>query len=227
VTSVRIVLTLIAKDLRVELRSKDVLAVMALFSLMTVVLFHFSFDIGVDRETVLGMSAGMLWLAFAFSGMLGLSRTFSVERQRETLRGLLMAPIDRSLIYVAKLLANLIFLGIVEAITYPIFGVLLNLPWTETFPEILLVFFLATLGFAAPGTLFAAASANAKLRESLLPVLLFPIALPALIGGEECTALLLHGKSLAEGAIWLKILGAFDLIFVVVGVLLFEFMMEE
>ncbi len=223
----RIVLTLIAKDMRVEFRSKEVLAVMALFSLMTVVLFHFSFDIGVDPDTVLGMSSGMLWLAFAFSGMLGLSRTFAVERQRETLRGLLMAPVDRALIYVAKLLSNLIFIGVVEAITYPIFGVLLNLPWTETFPEILLVFFLATLGFAAPGTLFAAASANVKLREGLLPVLLFPIALPALIGGVECTSILLHGKPLAEAAIWLKILGAFDLIFVVVGVLLFEFTMEE
>jgi heme exporter protein B len=194
---------------------------------MTVVLFHFSFEIGLEPETVWGISAGMLWLAFAFSGVLGLSRSFTLERQRETLRGLLLAPVDRATIYTSKLVSNLIFLALVEIVTYPVFGTLLDLPWTRTFPEIILVFFLGTLGIAAPGTLFAAASANVRLRESLLPVLLFPIILPALIAGEECTAALLMGKGLAEVATWLKILGSFDLIFVVAGVLLFDFTMEE
>jgi heme exporter protein B len=226
-SGLRTVATLVLKDLRVELRTKEVLFVMGLFSIMTVVLFHFSFDIGLDPEVVWGISAGMLWLAFAFSGVLGLSRSFSVERQRETLRGLLMTPNDRAYVYVSKLISNLLFLGLVEVLTYPIFGVLLGLPWLRTMPEIILVFFLASLGFAAPGTLFAAASANVKLREALLPVLLFPVTLPALIAGEECTAALLRGEGLAEVEIWLKILVSFDAIFVVAGVLLFEFTVEE
>jgi heme exporter protein B len=222
-----VLMALVIKDLRVELRTKEVLLVMALFAMMSVVLFHFSFDIGLEKETVWSISAGMLWLAFAFSGVLGLSRSFSVERQRETLRGLLMAPVDRSLVYVAKLISNLIFMGIVELLTFPIFGVLLDLPWLAAMPEIFLVFALATLGFAAPGTLFAAASANVKLREAMLPVLLFPITLPALIAGEECTAALLRGEGLAAVELWIKILVSFDIIFVVAGVLLFEFTVEE
>jgi heme exporter protein B len=223
----RVLWTLVAKDLRVEARAKEVVVVMLLFSLMSVVLFHFAFDIGLPPETIWSISAGMLWLSFAFAGVLGLSRSFSIERQRETLRGLILAPIDRSHIYGSKLLSNLLFLTMVELITFPVFGLMLNLPWQQTMPGIFLVFFLATLGFAAPGTLFAAASANVRLREALLPVLLFPITLPALIAGEECTAALLRGESLADVAVWLRMLVAFDVIFVVVGVLLFEFVVEE
>jgi heme exporter protein B len=223
----RLLLALVGKDLRIELRTREVIAVMALFSLLTVVLFHFSFDVGIDPETLLSVSAGMLWLAFAFSGVLGISRSFSSERQRETLRGLLLAPIDPALIYTAKLLSNLIFLGLVEVVTFPIFGVLLNLPWVETLPDMLAIFFLATLGFVTPGTLFAAASANVRLREAMLPVLLFPITLPALIAGVECTAALLHGRPWSEFVAWVRLLGVFDVIFAVVGVLVFPFLMEE
>jgi len=227
VRALRVVTTLLVKDLRVEWRSKEVLLVMVLFSIMTVVLFHFSFDIGLDPEVRWSISAGMLWLAFAFAGMLGLSRSFTQERQRQTLRGLFTSPIDRSLVYVAKLLSNLTLLVLVQLVTYPVFGLLLDLPWQETLPEVLLVFLLAGIGFAAPGTLFAAASSNVRLREAMLPVLLFPITLPALIAGEEATAGLLKGEDLASIAIWIKILGAFDVIFVTVGVLLFEFAMED
>lgn len=225
--ALRVVGTLVAKDLRVEARAKEVIVVMLLFALMSVVLFHFAFDIGLDPETIWSISAGMLWLSFAFSGVLGLSRSFSIERSRETLRGLVLAPIDRSHIYTSKLVSNMVFLALVEIVTYPVFGLMLGLPWQQTMPGILIVFFLATLGFAAPGTLFAAASANVRLREALLPVLLFPITLPALIAGEECTATLLRGGSLADVSVWLRILVAFDVIFVVAGVLLFEFVVEE
>jgi heme exporter protein B len=169
----------------------------------------------------------MLWLSFAFSGVLGLSRSFSSERDRETLRGVFVSPIDRSLLYVSKLLTNALFLGAVQLVTFPIFGLLLDLPWLETFPEILLVFALGNLGFTATGTLFAAASANARLREAMLPVLLFPIILPALLASEECTAALLAGEGLASVSIWMKILATFDVVFLVAGVLLFEFAMEE
>jgi heme exporter protein B len=225
--SVAIVLTILAKDLRVEARTKDILAVMGLFALLTVVLFHFAFDIGLEPEVVAGISAGMLWLSFAFSGVLGLARSFTAERDRETLRGLLVSPIDRALLYVAKLVTNVLFLGTVQLVTYPIFGMMLSLPWVETFPEILLVFTLGNVGFSATGTLFAAAGANARLREAMLPVLLFPIVMPALIASEEATAALLGGDGLASVGIWMKILATFDVVFLVAGVLLFEFAMEE
>jgi heme exporter protein B len=218
---------LVAKDLRIEARTRSVLLVMALFAILTVVLFHFSFDVGIPDEVVVDTAAGMMWLAFAFSGVLGLSRSFALERERESMRGLLLAPVDRSVIYGAKLTANVILLTLVEWITYPIFGVLLDLPWIETLPEMFLVFFLATVGFAAPGTLFAAASSNLRLRDAMLPVLLFPIVLPALIAGEMSTAALLRGEGLAVSELWLKVLVAVDVIFVTLGVLLFEFVVEE
>ncbi len=218
---------LVVKDLRIELRTKDVLVVMALFAVMTVVLFHFAFDIGLDEETRRAVSSGMFWLAMAFSGVLGLSRSVALERQNETLRGLLVAPVDRSIIFAGKLLANVIFMFVVAIVTYPVLGTLLDLPWMATFPEVLLVFALGIIGFAGPGTLFAAAGIGARLRDSVLPVILFPIVLPALIAGMEATASLLSGKSLAEIGVWLRILGSFDVIFVVLGVLLFEFTVDE
>lgn len=219
--------TLVAKDLLIEMRTREILPVMFLFSILTVILFHFSFPLGLEPETLWNISAGMLWLAFAFSGVLGLSRSFGLERQRETLRGVLLMPGDRSLVFIAKLLSNVFLLGLVEVVTFPVFGLLLGLPWLETLPAMLLVLFLATVGFVAPGTLFAAASANVRLRESLLPVLLFPIVLPALIAGEECTASLLRGEPLDEVSMWINILVTFDVVFIVVGVLLFEFVVED
>ena len=216
---------IVLKDLRAEWRSREMLTSMLLFSLLIVVLFHFAFE--SDREGMRRIAPGMLWMAFAFAGILGLNRSFAVEKERGSLSGLLLAPVERSAIYLGKLLSNLCFLSIVEIVTFPVFAVLLDVPLAAVVPEIALVAFLGSLGYTAVGTLFAGISANARMREVLLPLLLFPIEVPILLGAMRTTGEAITRGSLAGVRGWVNLMGAFDILFVVAGLLLFEFVLEE
>ncbi|MCB0237048.1 MAG: heme exporter protein CcmB, partial [Anaerolineae bacterium] len=165
------------KDVRAELRTKDILSSMLVFAGLTVLIFQFAFDL---RASVIQLVLpGVLWIAITFAGVLGLNRSFVLEQDRGSMEGLLMAPMDRSAIYFGKLIGNLLFIFAVELVLLPLMTVLYNMSLLS--PSILLVVFLGTIGYAAVGTLFAALSINTRAREVMLPILLFPVMIPVFV----------------------------------------------
>ena len=210
------------KDLLIELRSRDVISSAVVFTLLVLLIFNFALDLTGDA--VRAVAPGVLWVTFVFAGMLTLGRTFARERERGALQGLLLAPLDRGALFLAKLLVNLLLLGIVEAAALPAFVALYNL--APRLGDLLAVVALGTLGFAAVGTLFAAVAANTRAREALLPLLLFPILVPVIIGAVKATGDSLPGAA-AGGPPWLGLLAAFDAIFLALAYATFEYVIEE
>lgn len=219
------VMVIVWKDILSELRTKEMLSSMFIFALLVIVIFNFAFELRV--ENIQEIAPGVLWVAFTFAGVLDLNRSFTLEKDKGCLEGLLLCPVDRSAIYLAKVLGNAIFMFVVEAIALPIFAVLFNLSIFGSLPQLITIIILSTIGFAAVGTLFSAMSVNTKTREVMLPLLLFPIAVPVLIAAVKSTGKILDGSSFTEIASWLKLLVAFDIIFLVVSFLTFEFVVEE
>jgi heme exporter protein B len=219
----RQVSAIIHKDITAELRTKEMFSSMFVFALLAVVVFNFAFELRVaDAVTV---APGVLWVAVTFAGMLGLNRSFVLEKDRGCLDGLLLAPVDRSAIYFGKMLGNFLFITVVEAIILPIFSALFNVSLIQ--PLILVVLVLGTLGFSGVGTLFSAMAVHTRAREVLLPVLLFPVVVPALIAAVKLTAGLLDGQALADLVNWMRLLVAFDIILIAVSYMTFDFVVEE
>ncbi len=219
----RQVSTLLWKDLLAELRTRELLGGMAVFALLVLLIFNFAFDLRIDN--VGGVAPGVLWVAFTFAGILGLGRSFVLEKDRGALDGLLVAPIDRGAIYLAKFLGNVLFMAVVEAIILPVFIAFFNFGITT--PELALIIFLGSAGFAAVGTLFSAMAANTRAREVMLPILIFPISVPVVIASVEATALALGGGAFADHLQWLGLLAAFDLIFGILCFAVFDYVVEE
>ncbi|MGC8837921.1 MAG: heme exporter protein CcmB [Anaerolineae bacterium] len=211
------------KDISAELRTKEMFSSMFVFVFLALVVFNFAFELRVDN--VREVAPGVLWVAFSFAGVLGLNRSFILEKDRGCLEGLLLSPLDRSLVYFAKVLSNLLFMLVVEALALPIFSALFNLPLLRL--DLGLVVLLGTLGFAGVGTLFSAMVVNTRAREVLLPVLLFPIVTPVLIASVKLTGGLLDGERLLAMGNWLRLLGAFDAIFLAVSYMTFDYVVEE
>lgn len=213
------------KDLVLELRTKEILSSMFVFTLLVVVIFNFAFQ--GEKADIKRLSSGVLWVAFTFAGILGLSRSFIFEKDEHCLEGLLLSPVDRGSIYLGKMLANFIFMAIVEAIIFPIFAVFFDFDILYLILKLIPVFFLSTLGFASVGTILSAISVNTKTREVMLPLLLFPVMVPVIISAVRSTANILNGGSFIEVVSWLKLLIVFDAIFLVVSFLSFDFVVEE
>lgn len=219
------VVALVRKDLLSEWRTREALGSMALFSLLIVVIFGFCFETRkVDLETT---APGMLWVAFSFSGILGLSHSFAVERLRGSIQALALSPVDRSALFLGKMLGTLLLLTVVEAITIPVFSILLHVSVLPCLPMLALVTFSATVGFAAVGTLLSALATSSRMREMLLPILLYPIWIPVLLAAVRATGSTLAGKGPGEVFDWLRLILAFDLVFVTAGILLFDQILEE
>lgn len=214
---------LIAKDMAVERRTRETLNVMFVFSVMVVVIFNFAFELRVDN--VLQVAPGALWVAFAFAGVLGLNRSLAREREDGCLEGLMLAPLDRSAIYVAKALANLLSMAGTEIIILPLFSVLFGVNMLRL--DLLVVLILGTVGLAAVGTLLSAMAVHTRARDVLLPVLLLPVSVPLLIAAAKATAGLLDGAGLAGIGNWLQILIAFDVLFAAASFVMFEYVLEE
>ena len=212
------------KDLLVERRSKETLNALLFFSLA--LLFVFQFALGPDRERLAAVLPGLLWLGFILSGMLGLGRVFLVERENDCWEGLLLAPGDKSAIYLGKLTGSLVLMFTVEAIVLALFALFFNLDLAPVLPQLVLIIALGTVGFAAVGTLFAAMTAQARARELLFPVLLLPVLVPVLLGTVKVTETLLLREPLADVAHWFTLLGVADVIYVVTGLLTFDFILE-
>lgn len=219
------IISIISKDILSEFRSKDMFVSMFTFSLIIIFLFNLVMEMSSELKNI--VSPAVLWITFLFSGTIGLSRSFALEKESDAIRGLLLAPVDRSLIYLGKFTSNLIFLLAMEIITIPIFIILFNYEFDQKFLNILLITFLGTAGFVTVGTLFAAMSLNTRLREVLLPILYFPVIIPVLLNSVRITSSLLNGKTLADNSSSLQALIAFDIIFLAAGVLLYEYIIEE
>lgn len=219
------VLAIVRKDLLSEWRTREAAGSMALFSLLVVVIFGFCFE--TQRIDLEYLAPGMLWVAFSFSGILGLGHSFASERFRGSLQALALSPVDRSALFLGKMLSNLIMLLVVEALTLPVFSILLHVPLLGCLAELSIVAFLASVGFTAVGTLLSALAASSRMREMLLPILLYPIWIPILLAAVRATGGVLAGKGIAEVSGWIRLIGAFDLIFVTAGLLLFDQILEE
>ncbi len=211
------------KDALSELRTREIIFTVLVFALMVIVIFNFAF--GTDQEILAVVAPGILWVTFAFSGVLSLNRAFIPEKEEGCLEGLLAAPISREAIYIGKMLGSLLFMLIIEAITLPIFTFLFNLPVLSL--QLIVTTILTTVGFVAVGTLFSALAVNTRAREMVLPILFFPVVAPVIISAVKASGLALAGEPWGELATWLEIIGAFDAIFLVVSYLVFAFVIEE
>ncbi|MCB0056199.1 MAG: heme exporter protein CcmB [Caldilineaceae bacterium] len=212
-----------AKDLRAELRGREVFSTMTSFSVLAVLTFGLAFDLRVPRSEMI--APGVLWVVILFGGVLGLNRSFGAEVDRGTLPALLLAPVDRSAIYFGKLLANLAF---TMATTLVILGVMFFIFDVNMFhPVNVLGVALGILGYVGVGTIFAALTASSRARETMLPILLLPVMVPVFVAGVGLTAGVVDGKTFDDLRQWLGILAAFDLIFVIVAYLLFDLIWED
>jgi heme exporter protein B len=214
VTYARRALAVAWKDLVVERRSKETLNALLFFSLA--LLFVFQFALGPDRE----------WLGFILSGVLGLGRAFLVERENDCWEALLLTPGDKSAIYLGKLAGSLVLMAVVETLVLALFVLFFNVDLGPALPGLALVIGLGTVGIAAVGTLFAAMTAQVRARELLFPVLLLPVLVPVLLGTVKATEALLLREPLAAVAHWLKLLVAADVVYLAIGLLTFDFILE-
>lgn len=214
------------KDLLIETRTREIFFTTAFFALACVLVFAFGFV--RDGRPVQDAAAGILWIAIAFSGTLALGRAFERERQGETLRALLISPIDRPALYVGKLLGILVLLAAVETLVVPLVALMFQAPLFDHAWLMLGLLAAGTLGFAAVGTLFAAMLVRARSRDVMLPVLLYPITVPVIIAGVRGTAALLQPEAdEAMARAWLAMLVFFDVVFVTLALWTFEPVMTE
>jgi heme exporter protein B len=219
----RKVLAIVHKDIAAELHTKEMVSAMLVFSLLALLVFSFALDL--RGETAEAAAPGVLWATVAFAGTLGLSRSLAREQQSGCIDGLLLAPVDRTAIYLGKTAGNLLFIVVVEAALLPLFSALFDVPLVR--PSVLVVLILGTLGYASVGTLLAAIAVNTRAREVMLPVLLLPLAVPVLIGAVRATGGLVEGATLSDVGGWIRILVVYDLVIIAVSLLTFGFVVEE
>ncbi len=224
------VLAIFRKDVRTEVRTRQMVSSMFVFAVL--VLLVFNFTLFLDEVRALELGPGILWVAFVFAGTLGLNRSFAIEGENRCLSGLMMAPAPRSAIYFGKLLSNVLFMTVMEIFLLPLFVVFFNLSlWDLLTPSelatFLLVLVVGTIGYAAVGTILSGVAANTTMREVLLPVLLFPVSVPIVIGAAESTRLLFDENPDTTPWIWIRVLLVFAVVFLVVSWLIFEYVIEE
>ncbi len=211
------------KDLSAELRSRELLSAMLVFALLVILIFNFALDLkpAVRRE----VTSGVLWATFAFAGTLGLNRSMAGEKDRGCLDGLLLAPVDRSAIYFGKALGNLAFMFVIEAIVLPVYSVLYNVNLFNA--GLILIIVLGSVGYVAVGTLLATMSVQTRTRDMLLPILLFPLVIPVLIAAVKASAGFLDGAPWTDVAPWFNLLLVYDVIFVALAFMVFDYVVEE
>lgn len=213
------------KDMLVELRTKDSLNAMLFFGIVVLVVFNFALE--SVRDSIRLAVPGVLWVAFAFSGTLGLNRMFAAEKENSCLQGLLMVPMDRGILFLGKMMAATVFMLVSEAVIFVFALAFFNLTVWREIPYLVLVFLNGTLGFTAVGTLLAAVSANTRMREVLLPLILFPVVLPILINAVEATSIILNTADYRALKLPLTIMSVFTIVFATLAFLLFEFVLED
>ena len=224
-SSLKIVWHIFAKDLRVEWRNRETLASMCVFGLLVVFLFNFAFVSA--REENVRMVPAILWVAIAFAGVLGFNRSFASERENACLEGMTLAPVDPSMIFLGKMLANLFFLGIAEVVMAFAAALWFNVSFLPALGELVLIAFFGTLGYAALGTIFGAIAANTRMREVMLTVLQFPIAFWILMLSIDSTGNAMRGDPNGDWLGGVARVAGISLVFLVASFLLFEYVLEE
>ena len=218
---IRQVFIITAKDLRAELRTKEAVNAALAFAVMILVLFSFAFD--PEEATTQMISGGLLWIVFAFAGTLVLNRSFARELPNDCLDALVAAPVSGAVLFLGKALANYLLVTAVELVALPVFGILYNVRWYRQFWQVMLVLVLGTWGITVIGTIFSALTVNIRLREVMLPMLTYPMLVPALMGAMRLTTDLVQGKPIDDdSAVWLKLLVSFDVVYTAVSLLLVE-----
>lgn len=220
---VRTVTAIIWKDLAAELRSRELLSAMLVFALLVILVFNFALEL--DAQARATVTAGVLWVTFAFAGTLGLNRSMAMEKDRGCLDGLLLAPVDRSAIYFGKAVGNLIFMLIVEAITLPVYSILYSVNLLN--PGLLLVILLGSVGYVTVGTLLSTMAVQTRTRDVLLPVLLFPLVIPILIAAVKSSTGFLQAVDIVDIRPWVNLLLVYDVIFIAVALMVFDYIVEE
>lgn len=213
------------KDLISEIRSRENISSMLFFALVVILIFSFSFS--MDLKAAEDLMPGIIWVAFAFSGILGLGKSFTVELQNDCLQALRISPTPPGAVYLGKLFGNLVFMLVVEALLFPLFVVFFNLSVVENLGMLLLIFLAGTVGLSSLGTLFSAMTVQIRAREVMLPILLLPMAVPVMIGSVEATRGALSGDPLQFYGHWLELLLIFDVIFTVVSFWVFDFILDH
>jgi heme exporter protein B len=214
---------ILVKDMTAELHTREMISAMLVFSILALLIFSFALDL---RGSIARAAApGVLWATVAFAGTLGLSRSLAREQQAGCMDGLLLAPVDRSAIFFGKALGNAVLMGLVEVVLLPLFSALFGVPLLR--PGVLLVTALGTVGYAAVGTLLAAIAVNTRAREVMLPIMLLPLAIPALIASVQATGVLVEGGALGYATGWVRLLVVYDLVIVAVALVTFGYVLKE
>lgn len=219
----RAVTTMVWKDLVAELRNKEIVSAMLVFSLLVVLIFNFALEL--DRYARVNVAAGVLWVILVFSSTLALNRTFAAEKERNSMDGLLLAPVDRSVIYFGKLLITLIFVLLVQTVVIPVFSILFNVDLLK--PMFLLVVLLGATGYVVVGTLLSAMAVHTRAREVMLPILLFPITVPIVLAAVRASEGILAGLDWRRVAGPINLIIAYDIIFLAISYMVFDYLVDE
>ena len=213
------------KDLAIEFRTRTAFLSAVVFALLGLVIFYFAWD--PTAVTTSDLAPGVLWVIFTFSGLLGLHRSFGVELADHAIDGILASPVSREAVFLGKAIANLIFVVAVQLIAIPALVIFYNLPLGGVAGPLLAIAILAAIGLTAIGTLFSAMAVNTRLAELLLPMLALPFFVPIVIGAAQATARLLAGRPVVEVAAWIKLLVAFDIVFVAACTVVYPFTVQD
>ncbi|MBI1354512.1 MAG: heme ABC transporter permease CcmB [Acidobacteria bacterium] len=208
------------------MRNREALNAAFAFALTVLLLFSFAFDPIVNPDAR-AMSGGLLWVVYAFAGILALNRSFARETANDCMSALAAAPISGAAIFAGKAFANGLLLLALELLSLPMFGVFYDVRWLARFPELALILALGATALTVIGTMFGAVTANSRLRELMLPVLVLPLALPALMACVKLTTLIFAGEPIGDSFVWLKLLISFDVIFGLLGATLLEYVIES
>jgi heme exporter protein B len=217
----RQVMVITAKDLRAEMRTKEAINASFAFALVVLLLLSFAFD--PTEETTREISGGLLWIVFTFAGTLVLNRSFARELPNDCLDALIAAPVPGAALFLGKGLANFVLILAVELVALPVFGIFYNVRWTRQFWPLMLVLVLGTWGLTSIGTVFSALTVNIRLREVMLPLLVYPVLIPMLLGAMRLSALLVAGQAVTgDETVWFKLLFGFDIIFTALSLVLMD-----
>lgn len=219
----RSVMAILRKDMAAEFRSREMITAMLVFALLVILIFNFALQLNAAVRA--DVAAGVLWVTFTFAGTLGLNRSMAIEKDRGSLDGLLMAPVDRSAIFFGKMLGNLVFMFVTEAIVLPVFSILYNV--NLFIPGLILTVVLGSIGYVAVGTLLSSMAVQARTRDILLPILLFPLVIPVILAAVKATSGFLDGTELSQIMVSLNLLIVYDIVFIALSFMFFDFVVEE
>jgi heme exporter protein B len=219
------VAAIVWKDFITELKTRELFSSMFIFALLVIIIFVFSVNLSIVGAREIG--PGVLWVAFLFAGTIGLNRSFMLEKENGCLQGLLLAPLDRTALYFGKLVSNFVFLLIMEAFILPLFMIFFNIDLIQHLLPLLYVILVGTLGFCAIGTLLSSLSVNLKTRDIMLPILLYPLMVPIVIGSVQMTGQVLSGEPLSDMMNWVSLTLCFDVIYIAVSIMTIDFVLEE